>query len=175
MSFDASFLFSAERLEQARAWQNELRVKYGENKLPEAVGRLAYALRCQESVRQNIATQQSEGDTEGLKHSYSRLAELLIESGQFAEAAEVGKQGDRADIQERAERLQEALVKDDSESCECKNLNSKLPTTFIRQTFMIDGAMKTQVKCSKCGLSNVRELRDGDVATRAQEDKANNR
>lgn len=175
MTFDASFLFHSDRLEEGRRWQTELREKYGENKLPPAVRNLTYALRCIETVRQNIATQENDKDEEGLLHSKARLAELLIETGNFDEAVAVAIHSNRPDILERAGRLQGALIRDDSETCECKNLNSGLPTTFIKQSFMIEGVKKVQVKCSTCGLSNIRDLKDGDVATPEMEAKANNK
>jgi hypothetical protein len=158
MSFDNSFLFNPERLDEARSWQADLRQKYGTRKVPNAVAWLQHALRCIDVVKENIVIQTADGDEEGLKHSYSRLAELFMESGQLDDAISSAELSGNSDLLARARELHSALHKPDEETCDCpdRELNTGHENKVTHSFVWVGGVQVPEMRCRLCGHTNIR-------------------
>lgn len=166
MDYAASILFVNSRLEESRAWQTELRQKHGEHKAPQPIAWLQHSLRCEEAVRANIIIQMQDSDEDGLRHSYARLTELMLEQGRFNEACEIAPLSQNQELIERAEAAHKALHRPDDETCSCpsRDLNTKHSNNYVNKEFWVNGALVPELTCVVCGESNIRPLRDGDVS-----------
>lgn len=164
--FAVPIIFSKEKLEEGRAWQAELRLKYGTQRLEPAVKALQDAALAEHAVRQNIALQTRDGATADLQHSYARLAELLQIQGKFHEALEIIRLTTDQPRIDHAQSLVDAFEHpDEADHCDCKR-DRNLPDqshNYVARTYFVKGQWLSHVKCNQCRKGNIRQLRPGDL------------